>query len=510
MGNYTLGARLGSGATSEVYAGTHRFLGDVVAVKLLRSGLAEDESAVAGFVAEAERTRAIEHPSVVRVIDFGREAVTGQCYLIMERVDGETLSARLARGPLSESEVRRIGAALADGMQAAHDRGIVHRDLKPANVVLRDGAPIIVDFGIAKALGEDSAALTSRRVGTPPYMAPEQLVSGMITPGVDLWALGAVLFESVTGRRPYLGHDEGRCPQLVETAPRARTLVPVSAELDDLLARCLEREPGRRPASMSAIARVLRGEAPVWSDGDDTAAAGVAPVPDRRTEDLGPIAGAPPPPAAAAGGTGSRTGIGTGNGGGSVVRAGNHSTDSVDDAPTTIDAMPSPPRRRWAAIGVGAALLVAAVTVFTVASSRDGGSPARSTNGAAGTTNGAAGTTNGDNGTAATSGADPSPVSGPGSGSSARTETETETETETGSGSGSLSGSGSIPGSPTGSGSSSDVRATAPTSASRPTSTHRPPKRDSRKGDARDSRESRDIPAKPTALDPRAGREGLD
>lgn len=113
-----------------MYAGTHRFLGDEVAVKLLRSGLAQDEAAVTAFIAEAERTRAIEHPAVVRVVDFGRDEASGQCYLVMERVDGETLSARIARGALPEAEVRRIGAALADGMQAAHDRGIVHRDRK--------------------------------------------------------------------------------------------------------------------------------------------------------------------------------------------------------------------------------------------------------------------------------------------------------------------------------------------------------------------------------------------
>jgi serine/threonine-protein kinase len=236
-----------------VYAATHRFLGDAVAIKLLRDTERMDE-----FRAEAERTRAITHPAVVRVIDFGRDEASGQCFLVMERVDGETLAARLSRGPLAEADVRRIGAALADGMQAAHDRGIVHRDLKPANVILRDDAPTIVDFGIAKVLGEQSAAQTQRRVGTPPYMAPEQLVSGMISPSVDIWALGALLFEAATGRRPFDGHDEGRCPQLVETAPRARSFAPLSPSLDDLLARCLEREPGRRPPSMSAISLSLR------------------------------------------------------------------------------------------------------------------------------------------------------------------------------------------------------------------------------------------------------------
>ncbi|MGN6111151.1 MAG: serine/threonine-protein kinase [Kofleriaceae bacterium] len=259
VGNYLLRSVIGRGGMSEVYAAEHRFLGEPVAVKLLRWELARDDAAIESFVSEAAKTRAVDHPNVVRLIDFGRDDATACCYLVMERVDGENLAARLRRvGRLAEPDVRRLGAAIADGMHAAHERGIVHRDLKPANVMLRGDQPKIVDFGIAKSLGNQSAVTTSRRIGTPAYMAPEQLTGGLIAPCVDIWALGAILFESATGRLPFESFADGRCPQLFETPPRASSLAPLSSALDDLIARCLARDPGLRPASMSHVARALR------------------------------------------------------------------------------------------------------------------------------------------------------------------------------------------------------------------------------------------------------------
>jgi serine/threonine-protein kinase len=287
VGNYALRSLIGRGGMSEVYAAEHRFLGDAVAVKLLRADAGDDDGAPvpAAFLAEATRTRAIQHPGVVRVLDAGRDEVSGRCYLVMERIDGEDLATRLRRtGPLDEDTVRRLGAAIADGMHAAHAAGVVHRDLKPANVMLHGDQPKVVDFGIASYLGAASAVATGRRVGTPAYMAPEQLTSGLIAPAVDVFALGVILFEAVTGRLPFDGFADGRCPQLVEVAPRASSLAPVSPALDELLARCLDRDPGRRPSSMAEVARALR---------DDTPA-------ERITQDVAAIAPAPPAPPAQA------------------------------------------------------------------------------------------------------------------------------------------------------------------------------------------------------------------
>ncbi len=277
VGNYLLGALIGRGGMSEVYAAEHQFLGDPVAIKLIRAELALDDVAVRGFLAEAERTREITHPNVIRVLDFGRDEISQRCYLVMERIDGGNLATRFRTGRIPEPELRAIGAEIADGMQAAHARGTVHRDLKPGNVMLRGSHPTIVDFGIAKSLGNTSAIVTSRRIGTLAYMAPEQITGGMISPAVDIWALGIVLFEAATGQLPFSDFADGRCPQLLETAPRASSIVPVSAAFDAVIARCLEREPRRRYGSMAEVAAALRGTV------DE----------ERFTEDAGPIT--PPP-----------------------------------------------------------------------------------------------------------------------------------------------------------------------------------------------------------------------
>jgi serine/threonine protein kinase len=263
VGNYTLLHLLGRGGTSEVYAAKHRERGHSVAIKLVQTAAGVD------LAAEAMRVRDIQHPSIVRMLEVGSDATS--CYLVMELIEGETLAARLGRGPIAEPALRDLGAAIADGMQAAHARGIVHRDLKPGNVMLRHAmpsaatrgaadVPVIVDFGIAKSLGATSAAVTERRVGTVAYMAPEQLVDGLITPAVDIWALGVTLYEAATGELPFNSFVDGRLPQLFEPAPRLTTMSPAFA---DLVARCLDRDPGKRPASMAEIARLLRA-----ADGD--------------------------------------------------------------------------------------------------------------------------------------------------------------------------------------------------------------------------------------------------
>ncbi len=261
VGHYRLGKLIGRGGTSEVYTAEHVVLGDVVAIKLLRPELANDHLQTAALVEEGTKVRAIDHPNVVRVLDAGIDPVTKGCYLVMERVAGETLAERLRReGRLPEAEVRRLGAQLADGIAAAHARGIVHRDLKPANVMLDGARPKIVDFGIAKLLGARSAITTGRAVGTLAYMAPEQLASGLIAPCTDVWALGIILFEAATARFPFEDFADGRCAQLFDEPLRASSFAPVSPALDALIARCLARDPGRRPGSATELARALRGE----------------------------------------------------------------------------------------------------------------------------------------------------------------------------------------------------------------------------------------------------------
>ncbi len=278
VAGYTLGRLLGRGGMSEVYAASHPIHGDTLALKLLRVELTSDDKVIAAFLGEAAQTRRIQHPNVVRIHDAGRDA--GQCYVVMDRVDGEDLATRLRARTLTEDEARTMFAAIANGMDAVHAAGIVHRDLKPANVMLRGSMPLIVDFGIAKSLGVQSALATGRRIGTPAYMAPEQLTGGLIAPCVDVWALGVMMFEAVTGSLPFDDFAEGRAPQLFETAPRALTRAAISPALDHLIARCLERDPGKRARSMEAIARELRGELDVEAE--------------RVTQDAGALLARPP------------------------------------------------------------------------------------------------------------------------------------------------------------------------------------------------------------------------
>ena len=279
IGHYRLKSLIGSGGTSEVYAAEHTLLGHSAAIKLLR-----DPAHADALVAEGMNVRAIDHPNVVRVLDAGIDPETQGCYLVMEYIRGETLAARLERGPLPEPAVRRLGAELADAIAAAHARGIVHRDLKPANVMLDGERPKIVDFGIAKHLGDRSAVTTGRVIGTLAYMAPEQLASGLIAPCTDVWALGVILFEALTGRLPFDSFADGRFAQLADHPLRASAITTVSPELDAIIARCLGRDPAVRP-SAADVAAMLRGERAIVED-------------ERVTVDAGPLVPAPSMPVA--------------------------------------------------------------------------------------------------------------------------------------------------------------------------------------------------------------------
>jgi eukaryotic-like serine/threonine-protein kinase len=259
-GRYRLVRQLGVGGMGEVWEADDTVLGRRVALKVLVQELANDARATRRFVREARATAKLTHPNVTRVYDFGRDG--GLPYLVMELLEGDTLADRLAGGPLPPAEAARIGAAVADALDAAHSRGIVHRDVKPSNVVLTPAGEVkVMDFGIAAAADETQSTTGSGLYGTAAYISPERAAGQAATPAADLYSLGAVLYELLTGRPPFLGDS----PVLVVRAhlheqPRpVRELAPwVPTQLADVCEAALAKDPTQRPSSAARLAMHLR------------------------------------------------------------------------------------------------------------------------------------------------------------------------------------------------------------------------------------------------------------
>jgi serine/threonine-protein kinase len=259
---YRLTEKIGEGGMGVVWRAIDTTLGREVAIKFLPPGIAADADRLARFDREARLLASLSHPNIAGV--FGLHQVGGQPFLVMEYVSGEDLASRLARGPLPVDEALRVARDVASGLEAAHESGVIHRDLKPANVKLTpDGRAKVLDFGLAKAAEGPSVAsddasrsptLTSAGtlagviLGTASYMSPEQAAGRPIDRRCDIWSFGVVLHELLTGRRMFEGEtishtlaDVLRAPIDVSGLPAA---VPRSVQ--DVVRRCLERDPKRR------------------------------------------------------------------------------------------------------------------------------------------------------------------------------------------------------------------------------------------------------------------------
>ena len=241
VGGYTLEERLGAGGMGVVYRAVDERLERAVALKFLAPAVAGDASAKERFVLEARAAAALDHPNICTILEIG-ETAEGQVFIAMPFYDGDTLKSRIRRGPLPVGEALDLAAQIGRGLAAAHQRGIVHRDIKPANVILTgDGTAKVVDFGIAK-VADAALTRTGAALGTIRYMSPEQARGEAVDHRTDLWSLGVLLYEMLTGTHPFPGADEQAVRSAILGAPhtpleqeRPEIPDPVSAIIDRAL-----------------------------------------------------------------------------------------------------------------------------------------------------------------------------------------------------------------------------------------------------------------------------------
>ncbi|HJP72010.1 MAG TPA: serine/threonine-protein kinase [Candidatus Limnocylindria bacterium] len=274
LDRYRLTERIAAGGSAEVWRAHDEQLDRLVAIKRLHPHLLPDEASRRRLVAEARAAAALSHPVIVGVYDVDS---TGESpALVMELVEGESLAARIERdGPLDQRIAAAITADVAEALYHAHQRGVIHRDVKPGNVLLAsDGRTRLVDFGIAHSLAPSAERLTlaGTVMGTLSAMAPEQLTGGPITPRTDLYGLGVVLHEALTGRAPYLASSPVALAEAQRAGPPA--MDGMDPALASLVGACLAYEPTMRPLHAGALAAALRD----WLAGDPAAALAMAPM----------------------------------------------------------------------------------------------------------------------------------------------------------------------------------------------------------------------------------------
>ena len=264
-GRYRLQAVLGRGGMATVWRGADERLGRRVAVKLLDRADTADPAMLQRFDREARTAGGLTHPNIVAVYDVGSD--TGVAYLVMELVDGTSVAALLAGGPLPIDQAVEVARQICDALAVAHAQGVVHRDIKPANILLTTtGAVKVCDFGIARLTHQQQADLTAPHtaIGTSAYMAPEQASGAAVDARTDLYALGCVMYAMLTGQPPFTGDN----PLTVlwqhqhQPAPSVASLRPdTPADLDVLIAGLLAKNPADRPATATDVRDRLRAHA---------------------------------------------------------------------------------------------------------------------------------------------------------------------------------------------------------------------------------------------------------
>ena len=246
--HYVIQERLGGGGMGVVYKAQDLKLDRPVALKFLPPELTRDPEAKQRFVHEARAASTLQHNNICVVYDID-ETPDGQMFISMEYLEGETLKKRIERGPLTIEEAIEIALQTALGLSKAHQHGIVHRDIKPANImVTKENVAKIVDFGLAKLIGPALLTKTGSTLGTAAYMSPTQVRGEPVDHRADLWSLGVVLYEMVSGQRPFRGeHELAISYSIVNEAPRAITRIreEVPGPLRRVITKCLEKEAAR-------------------------------------------------------------------------------------------------------------------------------------------------------------------------------------------------------------------------------------------------------------------------
>ena len=259
---YELGSVIGQGGMGRVYRAHDRQLDREVAVKVLPGAEHGDPSRRFRFEREARATARVSHPNVVAVYDEGADG--DELYFVMECLPGRSLADELATGPLSADRVRRIALDLLTGLAAAHREGVLHRDIKPANVMLTaSGGAKLADFGIAKTADMSDLTQEGMLIGTAPYLPPERLRGEPATQSGDLYAIGAVLYEALTGRHPFAGDTPVAIADAMATTdpPRLASVRPdVDAGLAGAIDRSLSRDPALRFPSARSMAAGIEDE----------------------------------------------------------------------------------------------------------------------------------------------------------------------------------------------------------------------------------------------------------
>ena len=271
---YELVEVVGRGGMGEVWSARDLRLGRSVAVKLLSPHMASEAGVRERFEAEARSAARLSHPNVVQVFDSGEH--DGIPYLVMELLPGRTLADVVALGRLDPEAVRRIGMEVLGALEASHQAGILHRDIKPGNVLLAaDGRAKVGDFGIAKSTEGLNLTSTGMIVGTAAYLAPERVAGEPATPQSDLYAVGVVLYEALSGRKPFEADTPIGLMRAVEAhqaIPLAEARPGLEASLVAAVERAMAKDPGRRFSSAAAMAAALGGDGASADPGTATVA----------------------------------------------------------------------------------------------------------------------------------------------------------------------------------------------------------------------------------------------